>query len=171
MALARKEQPQAIIMMGPFVDINNTEVINGDIYFQNPDQSRVYLTHEDLFKDLLSTIQKELNGIKTKIILVPSHRDIHHFEPLPQAPFYQSFLPTSQYPQFMSVPNPSLIQLNEIKIGIINAEIIKEMCTGMLPKNMEPPKIDLSLKSLLEQRIFYPLYPPQPETPIEYEQI
>jgi hypothetical protein len=43
-------------MMGPFVDINNTEVISGDIYFQNPDQSRVYLTHEDLFKDLLSTI-------------------------------------------------------------------------------------------------------------------
>ena len=88
MALARKEQPQAIIMMGPFVDINNTEVANGDIYFQNPDQSRVYLTHEDLFKDLLSTIQKELNGLKTKVILVPSHRDIHHFEPLPQAPFY-----------------------------------------------------------------------------------
>jgi hypothetical protein len=96
-------------MMGPFVDINNTEVANGDIYFQNPDQSRVYLTHEDLFKDLLSTIQKELNGLKTKVILVPSHRDIHHFEPLPQAPFYQSFLPTSQYPQFMSVPNPSMI--------------------------------------------------------------
>ena len=56
LALARKEQPQAIIMMGPFVDINNTEVISGDIFFQNPDQSRVYLTHEDLFKDLLSTI-------------------------------------------------------------------------------------------------------------------
>ena len=64
-----------------------------------------------------------------------------------------------------------MIQLNDIKIGIINVEIIKEMCTGMLPKNMDPPKIDLSLKSLLEQRIFYPLYPPQPETPIEYEQI
>jgi hypothetical protein len=33
---------------------------------------------------------------------------------------------------------------------MINVEIIKEMCTGMLPKNMDPPKIDLSLKSLLE---------------------
>ncbi len=105
------------------------------------------------------------------MILVPSHRDIHHFEPLPQSPFYQHLLPNSQYPQFMSVPNPSLIQLNDIKLGVINVEIIKEMCTGMLPKNMDPPKIDLSLKSLLEQRIFYPLYPPQQETPIEYEQI
>jgi hypothetical protein len=31
LAIARKEQPQALIMMGPFVDINNTEVISGDI--------------------------------------------------------------------------------------------------------------------------------------------
>jgi hypothetical protein len=37
LALARKEQPQAIIMMGPFVDINNSEVQTGDIYFNNPD--------------------------------------------------------------------------------------------------------------------------------------
>jgi len=33
LALARKEQPQGIIMMGPFVDINNSEVSGGDIYF------------------------------------------------------------------------------------------------------------------------------------------
>lgn len=83
MALARKEQPQAIIMMGPFVDINNLEVQTGDIYFKNPDQTRVYISHEDLFRDLLNTIQRELNGVKTKVILVPSHRDITHFEPLP----------------------------------------------------------------------------------------
>lgn len=69
----------------------------------------------------------------------------------------------------MTVSNPSMIQLNDIKLGIVNAEIIKEMCTSMYPKNMEPPKIDLSLRGLLEQRIFYPLYPPQQETPIEYE--
>jgi hypothetical protein len=113
-----------------------------------------------LFKDLLSTIEKELNGVDTKVILVPSHRDITHFEPLPQAPFYQHYLPQRKCPQFISVSNPSLIQLNDIKLGIINAEIIKEMCTNIYPKNMDPPKIDLSLRGLLEQRIFYPLYPP-----------
>ena len=50
----------------------------------------------------------------------------------------------------MSVSNPSMIQINDIKLGIINAEVIKEMCGSMLPKNMDPPKIDLSLKGLLE---------------------
>ena len=41
----------------------------------------------------------------------------------------------------------------------------------MFPKNMEPPKIDLSLRALLEQRSFYPLYPGNSDTPLEYEQI
>ena len=37
LALAKKEQPQAIIMMGPFVDMNNSEISTGDIYFTQPD--------------------------------------------------------------------------------------------------------------------------------------
>ena len=45
------------------------------------------------------------------------------------------------------------------------------MCQNLLPKNIEPPKIDLSLKSILEQRLFYPVYPQNYEVPIEYEQI
>lgn len=64
-----------------------------------------------------------------------------------------------------------MIQLNDIKIGLVNTDIVKDLCTSMYPKNMEPPKIDLSLKALLEQRSFYPLYPGNLETPIEYEQI
>ena len=109
--------------------------------------------------------------MKTKVIFVPSHRDIHHFEPLPQPPFPQGFFPNSVYPSFMSVSNPCLLQMNDLKVGLVNTDIIKDLCSSMYPKNMEPPKIDLSLKSLLEQRSFYPLYPGNIETPIEYEQI
>lgn len=36
---------------------------------------------------------------------------------------------------------------------------------------METPKIELSLRSIFEQRMFYPLYPPNLETPVEYDQI
>jgi len=69
---------------------------SGDLYFVNPvDQTRNYISHEDLFKDLISTIQKGLAGLKTKVILVPSHKDIHHFEPIPQVPFSQHYLQTS----------------------------------------------------------------------------
>jgi hypothetical protein len=43
------------------------------------------------------------------------------------------------------------------------------MCQGMNQKNTEAPKIDLSLRGILEQRIFYPSYPPNIDTPIEYD--
>ena len=109
--------------------------------------------------------------MKTKVILVPSHKDIHHFEPLPQAPFAQNFIPTSVFPSFLSVSNPCLVQMNELKVGLVNTDIIKDLCSSMYPKNMEPPKIDLSLKALLEQRSFYPLFPGNSDVPIEYEQI
>lgn len=61
--------------------------------------------------------------------------------------------------------------MNDLKVGLVNTDIIKDLCSSMYPKNMEPPKIDLSLKALLEQRSFYPLYPGNVETPIEFEQI
>jgi DNA polymerase alpha/epsilon subunit B len=81
--------------MGPFVDINNNEISNGNLYFEN-NGTRCFVSHEELFRDLLNTIQKELQGIRTKVIMVPSTKDIHHFEPLPQAPFDRQ--PTSVAP-------------------------------------------------------------------------
>ena len=61
--------------------------------------------------------------------------------------------------------------MNELKVGLVNTDIIKDLCSSMYPKNMEPPKIDLSLKALLEQRSFYPLFPGNADVPIEYDQI
>ena len=41
---------------------------------------------------------------------------------------------------------------------------------SMVMKDMKNSKIDVALKSVLEQRTFYPLYPGNPVTPIEWEQ-
>jgi hypothetical protein len=74
--------------------------------------------------------------------------------------------------------------LNDISFGIVTADIIKDVCmnivTKFTPKNKKndvemigiggiptgnqeeekaPSKIDLVLKSMIEQRSFYPLYP------------
>jgi DNA polymerase alpha subunit B len=172
LGMAKKEQPQAIILMGPFLDMANVDISNGDLFFDNRDNSKTFVSHEELFKDLVNTIQKELQGVTTSVIFVPSHKDVHHFEPLPQAPYLQNYFPTperSHPTSFMVAPNPSMIYLNEIKVGVINTDIVKDLCTSMLPVNMTPPKIDLSLRALLEQRMYYPLYPGNPETPIEYD--
>jgi hypothetical protein len=54
---------------------------------------------------------------------------------------------------------------------VINTDIVKDLCPNIFAKNMVPAKIDLSLNAIHEQRSFYPLYPPNPDTPIEFEQI
>jgi hypothetical protein len=59
--------------------------------------------------------------------------------------------------------------INDIRFGIINTDIVKDLCPNIYAKNMEPSKIDISLRTIHEQRSYYPLYPPNPETPIEYE--
>lgn len=90
-----------------------------------------------------------MNGVNTKVIFVPSNKDIHHLEPIPQVPFNQTVFPKTPFPHFISIPNPSTIQLNDITIGIMNTDIVKDMCGSLYPKNMEPPKIDLSLRGIL----------------------
>lgn len=47
--------------------------------------------------------------------------------------------------QAVLASNPDVIQFNEFKIGIINTDIVKDMCHSMITKNTETAKIDLSL--------------------------
>jgi len=115
-------------------------------------------------------IGNELSGLSTKVVFIPSHKDIHHLNPLPQHAFSQKTF-NNMFTQAVLASNPDVILQNEIKVGVINADIIKEMCHNMYPKNMDIPKIDLSLKSMIEQRSFYPIYPPNQELPIDYSHI
>ena len=60
----------------------------------------------------------------------------------------------------------------------MNANSVKDLTQNLCIKhqpNHEPPtKIDIALKSIIQQRNLYPLYPPTytdvQDTPIEYEQ-
>lgn len=75
--------------------------------------------------------------------------------------------------------NPAMIQLNDVSVGIVNTDVIKDMCINTCVKNPAPepgaqaqskPKIDLVLQSILQQRSFYPLYPAGAGAPVEWEQ-
>lgn len=70
----------------------------------------------------------------------------------------------------MLLGNPQTFKINDITIGVINTDIIKDICGSILTKSCSESKIDLSLKSVLQQRTYYPIYPGNPATPIEWEQ-
>ena len=94
-------------------------------------------------------LKSELAGKKTKIVLVPSTREINHIYPLPQ-PAYVA----QKNDDFIRIGNPQTFMINDITFGILNSDA----------------KIDIALKSILEQRTFYPVYPSNPASPIEWAQ-
>ena len=93
--------------------------------------------------------------------------------------------------------NPSFFMINDISVGFINVDVIRDMCINFCnkfeiteaqktdaglaqfggmqqqqaPKVKPPQKIDQVLYSILQQRSLYPLYPPGLNSPIEVEQI
>ena len=101
--------------------------------------------------------------------------------PMPQPPLgpqhfqYTKMKLQNKMPVLTS--NPAMIRLNDVSIGIVNADVIKDMCINTCVKNppTEPgaqarPKIDLVLQSILQQKSFYPLYPAGAGAPVEWEQ-
>jgi hypothetical protein len=68
--------------MGPFLDLMNTDISSGEISYDG-EKGKVFLTHDQLFQELIKMIATELNGVNTKVVFAPSHKDIMHFEVLP----------------------------------------------------------------------------------------
>jgi DNA polymerase II small subunit/DNA polymerase delta subunit B len=66
--------------------------------------------------------------------------------------------------------NPARFQINDITFGVINADVIKDMCINMITKGTDTKKIECVLESILQQRSYYPLYPGNSKHPIEHEQ-
>jgi DNA polymerase II small subunit/DNA polymerase delta subunit B len=116
-------------------------------------------------------IKKELEDCTTtEVYIVPSPRDIHHIYPIPQPPY-----PVQKGARIHVLSNPCFLSLNEIRVGIFNSNTVKDICSSLCIKHPDaPPKIDIALQSIIEQRNLYPLYPPTntdiQDTSIEYEQ-
>ena len=63
--LARKEEPHAILMMGPFVDMKHKDIESGELFYSTPGDSNLeYVSHEELFADIMQTVAR--SGINFK---------------------------------------------------------------------------------------------------------
>lgn len=96
------------------------------------------------------------------MVIIPSAREINHIYPLPQ--------PAYPGKEFIRLSNPSTFRVNDITIGSVNADVIKELTLSTVTKEIKTPKVDLAWRSILEQKTYYPVYPANPNTPIEWSQ-
>ena len=136
MARVRQEMPHVLMLMGPFVDGMNEDVKSGNICFRNSTGSLEFLDFNDLFSKVMEYIKSELAAlkVKTKLIVVPSAREIHHMNPLPQPAFSASQFPKDMEPVVLA--NPQMFRVNEMTFGVINADVVKDLCASTHNKGL-----------------------------------
>jgi DNA polymerase alpha subunit B len=89
MAKVRQEMPHVLVLLGPFVDGMNEDVQSGNISFRNSTGQLEFLDFNDIFTKVMEYIKSEIDqlSVQTKLVIVPSAREIHHISPLPQPPY------------------------------------------------------------------------------------
>ena len=66
--------------------------------------------------------------VQTKLVVVPSAREIHHINPLPQPAYSQSQFPSSMEPVLLG--NPQMFRINDVTVGVVNADVVKDLCAS-----------------------------------------
>lgn len=165
---AASSAADALILIGPFLDIEHPLLSSGDLpasllaQLRNPDTA----TPIDLFRLLIAApLQKLCQQLPTlTVIMCPSVRDLlarHVSWPQDRLGNRKELgLPK----QVAMVTNPVTIALNEVVVGISAQDVLYELrreeCTsGVLPGEKQDMLARLS-RDILEQRHFFPLYPP-----------
>jgi DNA polymerase alpha subunit B len=154
----------ALILAGPFIDIDHPLIASGD--FDLPGEAMAEpdtITMSTVFKYLISPALNQLvaSNPHITIILVPSVKDaVSKHVSWPQEPFPRKDLGLPKTAKIIG--NPMTLSLNEVSIGISSLDIFtqlrnEEVIGGKLKDSSLLARLP---KYLIEQRNFFPLFPP-----------
>lgn len=158
---ARRKYPQLLILLGPFIDADHPEIKKGTI-----DR-----TFDDMFRvEILGRLQDyvEYMGSAASVVLVPSIRDANHDFVFPQPRFdINSF---NLKHQIDSISNPGTFTANEVKLACCTVDILKHLSAEEISRNPQggsKQRLTTLSNHILNQRSFYPLYPPAEGIPLD----
>ena len=161
---ASKSYADALVLIGPFLDIEHPLVASGD--FELPDDPSIEpdrATLTDAFRLLIGVpLQRLARDVPSiTIILVPSVRDaVSKHVSWPQEPFPKKGLGLPR--QAKMVSNPVTISLNEIVVGISAQDVLYDLRREAVVVG-EPQESNILARlprHLIQQRHFYPIFPP-----------
>lgn len=155
--------PHILVLLGPFVDINNKIVASDAIVVQTPGSTdQRYLSHADLYQLMLRRIVNSISLKQTIILIVPSIDDVGHPFPIPQPPLdLKRLLGNLPHKNVRSCSNPCNISLsNTFKLSITSSDpitpILKTLDSTLPPGK---PRVEKAHSLLLMQRTFFPAHP------------
>ncbi len=159
-----------LILTGPILDLEHPLIASGD--FDLPDDPSIEpdkATLDDVFRILIGSPLRQLAEAvpNITIILIPSVRDaVNKHVSWPQEPFDKKHLNLGLPKAAKVVTNPVTISLNEIVIGVSAQDVLydlrREEVTIGKPK--ESNLLARLPRHLIQQRHFYPIFPPTDRT-------
>ncbi|KAL9953110.1 hypothetical protein ACROYT_G040470 [Oculina patagonica] len=163
MKRVQNDKPDLLILLGPFVDAKHDQIINGDL--EEP--------FEDIFDRQVKQIVKATEKLTTKVVFVPSHRDVHHDFVYPQPPF-STKINTAEFnskERIHFVSDPCTLLVNNVTIGLSSMDVLLHLGSE---ETVCPPgssdRLGRLLKHILHQHSYYPLHPPAEDVNLDYEQ-
>jgi DNA polymerase alpha subunit B len=163
-AQAADTYADALVLTGPFIDINHPLIAAGD--FDLPDEAVVEpdtATMSTVFKYMISPALNRLvaSNPHVNILLVPSVRDVidkHVSWPQDSFPRKELGLPKSA----KVIGNPMTLSINEVVLGISSQDVLFELRHEELigGRPTDPALLSRLSRYLVEQSHFFPLFPP-----------
>lgn len=158
---AAEEMIDALILTGPFLDIEHPLLSTGD--FDLPDVKGIdeNSTLSTLFRFWITApLQRLASAVPSiSIILVPSVRDIvskHVSWPQDSVPKKELGLPK----QVRMATNPVTLSLNETVVGITSHDVLYELRNQEVVGGKSTEMLARLPRHMIEQRHFFPLFPP-----------
>jgi DNA polymerase alpha subunit B len=155
-ARVRGEEPDVLLLMGPYVDVNNSIVKAGCL----PDN----LTLPEFFSErVLQPLMDCISGLRTQLLLMPSQRDAHHpFEVYPQPPFQDSCIKhlSRDKDRVLFLPDPCTLSINGVCIGATSTDILFHLSARTMFRGSSGDRMAALAGHILRQQCYYPLIPP-----------
>ena len=170
LAKVTEERPDALVLVGPFVDEQHPSIAGADVPVSFDD-----LFERQVVAPLAELIESQLekdDGKVTHVVMVPSTRDIHHQPSYPQPPL---LLPTilhgQRFPEHVEPyihvhTNPSSFRVGPVTVAACSVDALMLLGQQELAKSVPPPpggskpdRMTRLASHLLQQRQFVPLFP------------
>jgi len=157
LAYVSKNNPHVLVLCGPFVDS------------KHPKLETCEATFESLFANCMKSVAEAVADTETTVLVLPSAgRDVHHSFIYPAPPFEESKTTN----KIRMVSDPCVVDVEGLTLGITSTDILFHLGKEEISF---PPRSGDRLRRLaghlLQQRSFYPLYPPNEEVNLDMEQL
>lgn len=155
-----------LILTGPFLDIEHPLIATGDLDLPeeatyDPDTATMTTVFKYLFSPAINRLASSNPSLT--IILVPSVRDVlakHVSWPQDTFPRKELGLPKS----VKIVTNPMTLSINELVLGVSSQDILSQLQKEEVANGMTGDFKGRLSKYLVEQRHYFPLFPPTDRT-------